>query len=562
VSGAGVLRALAFALLAGVAARSVVAQGLPSDDASATRAADVRRLVEARRWSEALAALGPLGRDASGRALAARLAVNAGLDALRAGDSTRAQAFWERAMRDDPSVPEGPTDLASLLLARGRRDEARRAAATGLRASPGDARLLAIEAATISDTAGYRAALSDAREAHARAPGSEAVALDYAGLLAGSQRLAAASVYDTILRRRTASAAAFLAAAAFWEAGGRLDAAETLTDSGLVRHPRDRRLWMAKGRYTGLERHWSDAVTAYRRAAALPAAQGSADLPLAGAELALGDTAAADSIYGELLLRTPEGVAALDGAAELSAARGDTVRAVQLYRREVTVDSGMPWAPLALLRLERPAPAEARARELLLAAEWRGLAALQRAEASAMRTPEEGQRRARLVTLVHAVLDTVVFQTSWGPAELEQLQRAYPGSPLLGRYAAALESRRGEDSSALARYDALVRAAPADTAIQRERAALLERLGRPADAATGYARVLDLDPADTAAFRALVRLDERAGTLSGLLAQVQRLRVRLPESRPLAEREIEVLQRLGRLEEAAAAAKRLEGKPS
>ena len=51
-------------------------------------------------------------------------------------------------------------------------------------------------------------------------------------------------------------------------------------------------------------------------------------------------------------------------------------------------------------------------------------------------------------------------------------------------------------------------------------------------------------------------------SLEELLAQVRRLRVRLPGSRLLVEHEIEVLQRLGRLEEAAALAQKLrEAKP-
>jgi len=63
-------------------------------------------------------------------------------------------------------------------------------------------------------------------------------------------------------------------------------------------------------------------------------------------------------------------------------------------------------------------------------------------------------------------------------------------------------------------------------------------------------------------FRALVRLDEPAGRLTELLAQVQRLRIRMPDSRTVAEREIEVLQRLGRVADARAAADRLAGRHS
>lgn len=572
MTGGRVIRtALVAALLASaglVPARAAAQARAPQGESLSERAARVRHLTERGKWAEALAALGPLGSDSAGHALAARLAVNAGIDALKAGDSARAGTFWERAVREDPSVREGPVDLATLELARGRRDRARAAAAAGLRASPGDARLLELQAATITDTASYRAALDAARAAHARAPREEGAALDYAVLLAGSQRLAAAALYDTILRRRGASAAAFLSASAFWEAGGKVDAAVALTDSGLVHHPDDGQLWMTRGRLEARQRRWPDAVAAYRSAETRVADRETATRPLVNAELAAGDTAAADSVYRAALERAPQDVWALDGAADLAAERADTERAVALYQREMAVDSGMPWAPLAVLHLTRPAPA--RARQLLQATEWRAVAALQNLElaggsslsAAARATPEQARYQVRLATLVRMVLDTVVLETSWGPDELVQLERSYPGSPLIARYGAMLAERRGQDSAAVADYVRLIREAPGDTGIQRDDAALLDRLGRATEAAEAYTRLLEMIPEDSAAFRALVRLHERSGSLEPLLAQVRRLRVRLPHSQSLGEHEIEVLQRLGRLEEAAAVAKQLEGKPS
>ena len=569
----GTLRAALVVALAGpagiVPARALMAQARAAQSESLTeRAARVRHLTEQGKWAEALAALGPLGADSAGHALAARLAVNAGLDALKAGDSARAATLWERAIREDASVREGPVDLATLELARGRRDLARAAAVAGLHASPGDARLLQLRAATITDTASYRAALDEARGAHARAPRDEGVAVDYAGLLAGSQRLAAAALYDTILRRRGATATAFLSASKFWEAGGRVDAAVAMIDSGLAHHPDDGQLWMARGRLAARQSHWPGAVAAYQRAEPLVADRATATRPLVDAELAAGDTAAADSVYRAALERAPDQVWALDGAAELAAARADTARAVALYQRELAGDSGMPWAPLALLHLTRPAPA--RARQLLQATEWRAIAALQGVElagrssspADAGAATEQGRFRVRLETLVRAVLDTVVLQTSWGPEELVQLERSYPGSPLIARYGAELADRRGQDSAALADYARLVTEAPADTGIQRDYAVLLERLGRPHDATETWTRLLDLAPEDTSAFRALVRLREPDGSLEILLAQVRRLRLRRPKSRLLGQHEVELLQRLGRLLEAAGVAKQLEGKPS
>jgi len=581
------------ALLLGVPPARAVAQGLPpARDSLAERLAEVRHLTAEERWADALTALGPLVHDSASRALAARLAVNAGLAALRAGDTTAAQSFWERAMHEDPGVSEAPGDLAELLLARGRRDLARDILIRGLHASPGQPRLLGLRAATLADTADYRAVLEEARAWHARSPGDERLALVYAGLLAGSQRLAAAALYDSLVHAPAASDLAYAAAIGFWTSAGRLDVAESIADSGVARHPGSGGLWLAKGDIAAERQQWAEAAPAFRRAARLLPRPEAAELPLMDADVGLGDTAAAvgllrrmaahgapraallaganraealghagaaDSVYRQLLRRQPDDVSALDGAAGIAAQRGDTADAVALYCREMATDSGAPWAPLALFRLERPAPA--RARELLLAAEWRGIAALQQAELSGAPSDRSAAAaRTRLTLLVHAVLDTVVFETSWGPAELSQLRRAYPGSALLARYAAELAARRGNDSGAVAQYDALVRGAPADTALQEERAALLDRLGRAPEARDAYSRVLDLDPDDTTAFRALVRLDERAGRLDELLAQLQRLRIRRPDSHLLAVHEIEVLQRLGRLAEADSAARRLEGK--
>ena len=144
-----------------------------------------------------------------------------------------------------------------------------------------------------------------------------------------------------------------------------------------------------------------------------------------------------------------------------------------------------------------------------------------------------------------AALDRAVLGEPWGPAELEQLRLAFPGSRLLDAYAARLSERQGDPSAALAVVDDLLRAAPADADLQRTRGRLLERLGRPVDAAQAYARALDLAPENDSTFRALQRLAESQGTLATLLEQIQRLRIRLRDSRVLADHETEVRQRLG-----------------
>jgi tetratricopeptide (TPR) repeat protein len=276
----------------------------------------------------------------------------------------------------------------------------------------------------------------------------------------------------------------------------------------------------------------------------------------------------ADSMYRDMLARDSLDLDALEAEGDLAEAAGDTARAVMLYTRAAGTDSSGPIAPLALLRLTRP-DAVAR-RQLWRRAAWRGLAELERLElataavargdidlkALAAAKPQI-DRRKRIVGLVRMVLDSVVLGTPWGAAELAQLRLSFPGSALLDRYYGTLAERSGDDSSALRVYDDVLRREPTDVATQEARAALLARIGRGRESIDAYTRALDLTPEGENAFRALQQARQADGSLDQLLAQVRRLRVRLPRSRVLREHEVEVLQRLGRLAEAADSATKL-----
>ena len=509
-------------------------------DSNAARRGEVQRLVDAHRWAEALAVLAPLKLDSAGHVLAGRLAVNAGVDALAARDTAGAEAFWGRAVREAPGVPAGAGDLAALLLARGRGDSAFRVAERGLRASPGDARLT--------------------------------------NLLRFASPLAAAALYDTLLHGRRPREVTYVAASALWRGLGKPKVAVGIADTGLTRFPRSEALWRELAEAEILQIDTS--VAAGDTAGALTAARvvvahgapRSALLAVGARAATLGTAGAgvADTAYRTVLKAAPEDATALDGAAAVALSRGDSGVAVSLYRRNLSVDSGGPEAPLALLHLTRPAGDSAR--DLLLAALWRGIGALESAELAGAAAARDGlspetagplaDRRRRADHVVRAILDTVVFETSWGPGELDQLERAHPGSPLLARYAADLAVRQGRDSQALARYDDLLSRQPGDADLQRRRAAVLVQGSRLDEARDAYTRALELEPEDSVSFRALVRLDEPAGRLTELLAQVQRLRIRMPDSRTVAEREIELLQRLGRVADARAAADRLAGRHS
>jgi tetratricopeptide (TPR) repeat protein len=167
------------------------------------------------------------------------------------------------------------------------------------------------------------------------------------------------------------------------------------------------------------------------------------------------------------------------------------------------------------------------------------------------------ERRRRIADLLRATLDTIVIARSWGLDELRELRLAYPGSALIEGYVGRIAEREGNDSAALRVYDAILRRDAADPVTQAARAALLTRMGRRPEAITAYSRAFDLAPEDDALFRALRALRQQDSSLAELLVQVRRLRVRAPRSRVLGDHEVEVLQRLGRLDEAATVAAKL-----
>ncbi len=171
-------------------------------------------------------------------------------------------------------------------------------------------------------------------------------------------------------------------------------------------------------------------------------------------------------------------------------------------------------------------------------------------------TAAEQTRHAETVSRARMLLDTVVLQRPWGGNVLSRFRAEYPGSLLLDRYDAALLAQQGHDSLALLRYTGLLRKTPEDIELQLARAVLLQRMGKPQEAQIAYERALELNPNDTTAYEALMKQHDQSGTLNVLLLQIRRLRARKPELSVLFDREIELLHRLGRLNEAAELARK------
>jgi predicted Zn-dependent protease len=165
--------------------------------------------------------------------------------------------------------------------------------------------------------------------------------------------------------------------------------------------------------------------------------------------------------------------------------------------------------------------------------------------------PAVRDRHAKALATARALLDTVVLQRPWGGAMLQSLRNEHRGSALLDRYDAALAVRDGRLGAALERYDALLHDHSTDAELHRERGDVLRTMGNTEGAIPAWERALELGPEDEAVYGRLRAAHTDAGSLEQLLAQVRRLRVRRAESTILRDREIELLHRLGRLEDAA-----------
>ncbi|MEJ2185270.1 MAG: hypothetical protein P8Z36_04950 [Gemmatimonadota bacterium] len=471
-------------------AEETLRQGLgAASDEAPIRGALVSMLAGQKRWNDALEALGPLADQPSGRNVAARLRVNAGVAAFQAGDSTTARADWERALRDQPGLDPAAANLATLLMAIGKPDSAW----------------------SVAD--------------RALASGADAKLLDPLRAEAAFRTVDAYLAHDDSARARTALAR-----------------------------------WVGEA---------TDADVLVRAATAADGLDAAA----------LGDRA-----YRRALKLHARLASLVELAGVRAEAEADSVRALDLYRRAAGMDGGGAIALMGIERLASPPPDSAKqlARratrvglrqleglEASMVAEARtarsgsaaGMSGAPGSAGSATHTVAAGARRGALLAALRQALDIVVLRAHDGDAELARLRRTYPESALLDRYAARRAVLDGRLAEAADRYDALVHDAPADTTLQRERAALLVRLDRTADAIAGYERVLEMRPEDPNAFHALLRLRGANGSLQALLAQVRRLRVRLPDSPVLLDHEIELLHRLGRPDEAAMLARAKERNP-
>ena len=128
----------------------------------------------------------------------------------------------------------------------------------------------------------------------------------------------------------------------------------------------------------------------------------------------------------------------------------------------------------------------------------------------------------------------------------------YPGSVFLARVDVRLALANGNLERARMEVERLLRLQPGHGDTHALHGRVLEAMGIPDRARVSYGRSFELAPDAPEAFEALVRIHRSEDSLADLLDRVRRLRAISPDSATLLGHEIELLHRLGRLDEARA----------
>lgn len=171
------------------------------------------------------------------------------------------------------------------------------------------------------------------------------------------------------------------------------------------------------------------------------------------------------------------------------------------------------------------------------------------------------ERRAVARARIAAGLDSLLAAGPAGRSAIRVLAADWPGADQVRRAEVRAAFRAGDSRDALASVDRLATAAPRDTQYLRWRAEALDSLKRPAEALRARQARFEIAPNDSGAWRPLLRAHEAAGSLPRLRESLGRLRLLFPDSRLVRDHEIEVLHRLGRLDEAARIAADTTGGP-
>lgn len=161
------------------------------------------------------------------------------------------------------------------------------------------------------------------------------------------------------------------------------------------------------------------------------------------------------------------------------------------------------------------------------------------------------ERRSVARARIAAVLEQLLAAGPGGRAAIRLLAADWPSADQVRRAEVRAAFRANDATDALASVTRLGEAAPRDTQLLRWRAEALEALKRPAEALRTRQARFELAPDDRSGWSELLAAHEAAGSLPKLRESLGRLRLLRPDSRIVWEHEIEVLHRLGRLDEAA-----------
>lgn len=584
--------------------------------------ADLRRgLVEllamSERWLEALQVLEAGASEASGDlvSLRARILVAVAVEARGRNELEEAETALREATTADPEVREAWIELTSLLLEKQRRREARATAEKGLRHHPQEPSLLLMRASTLDGRERVGETVEALELLRAERPGDVDVALSLAGHRhAGGDPSGAMALHDTLMAVSEPEARVFRHVAEFWLGVGDADSARVTLDRGVTVHPTSSELWALLGQAREELGTSGAAAEAFRRAAtvsepghwlelnaarvdaqsgrldeARAGVRGLADdaLPLAAAlviadrAVAWGEPEAALWTLRRTAVRWGRDIRLREAEAHVALELGDTAAAMQRF--ESLAQEGSLRAVHALRSLgearevtRNPDVLRASIRSGIerIAASEEGTTASESQNSGLSATSAESLIQGRVFlqawareeldrdrTLLESLVEEVVFETEWGPSELGRLRGIHPGSLFLARVDARLALAQGDLEQARGEIERLLHLQPGNAEVHALHGAVLHEQGHREEARRAFGRAFELHPSAPEPFGALLRLHRENETLPALLSRIRRLRAMQPDDAPLLDREIEVLHRLGRLEEARALSESPGGEP-
>lgn len=562
---------------------------------------------------------GPLPEDL--RDAWARIAYNQAVTAVRGGRVEEGRARFREARARSPGLVEAWRLAIRLELQAGQLDAAAALMADARELHPDDPELRLIGARILAARKGAPEAIDELRELRRLDPTDLDTALALSAALASGGRMPQSlALQDTLLSEENPDVRIFEYAAAFWSGYGLPDSAAVRLERGVRLHPGAESLrvllaWAAgeaadrrgdRSLHEQSARAWREAArmvdepawlllrTARREAAAgdtVAAVEALRDFqgeeaPLVARLMAaedaegLGAGDLAEWLLRRAALRWPDETVLRETEWRVLSGREEFDPGPYMDLLEDLVAAGSPAGALAWLQLHPQtsfAKLEDEGAAVLRSGIRGGLAEQSRREMElTVRMPAgtpsvdilvRGDDLARTWVrqelqadrkILEELLDRMMSTTGWGPGELERLLTIYPDSPELRlRHIRRLLADGSLDSAQTAVRQFMDRS-PRNSAVHVLHGRILEARDRPEAALGSYGRALEMDAGAVDAYTSLVRLHRDQATLDRLLERIRRLRRLAPRDTLRLQQELELLQRMGRSQEARDLADRLE----